>query len=89
MIFNRFKRLCVVIDVLADAWVEEVMKVSVKVFVINVRADVVIDKFSGVQVVSDIAAEVLTDVNANVLVVAMTALQFPMPAPWEEPMSFC
>ena len=80
MIFNRFKRLCVVIDVLADAWVEEVMKVSVKLIVINVWAGVVVNALSGVwvdatiDVGSDIAAEVLTDVNANVLVVAMTAL---------------
>lgn len=48
--------------------------------VTNVGADVVIDTFSGVSVdvtidsVSDIGGDVLTDVNANVLVAAVTAL---------------
>ena len=48
MIFNRFSHRCVVIDVLSDVWVEEVIKVLVEVFVVDVRADVVIDTLSGV-----------------------------------------
>ena len=53
----------------------------VEVFVINVWSDVVIDTLSGVSVdaiidvvASDISVEILTDVNANFLVAAMTAL---------------
>ena len=86
-IFNRFAHPCVVIDVLADAWVGKVMKVSVNMSVINVRADVVIGTLSDVQVdvtidvVSDIGVEVFTGVNVNVLAVALTSLQFPMSAP--------
>ena len=39
MIFNRFKYVCVVIDEMTDAWVEEVIKVLVEVFVTNVWDD--------------------------------------------------
>ena len=46
MVFNRFSHLRVIIDMLADVWVEEVSKIFVDVFVINVWADVVIDTFS-------------------------------------------
>ena len=66
---------------------------SVDVFVIDARSDMVIDTLSGVQingiidVVSDIDVEVLTDVNANVLVSAMTALKFDMTL--EESMLLC
>ena len=95
MIFNRFVHSRMVIDVLTDVWVEEVIKVFVEVFAVNVWTGVVIDSMSDVQVdvkidvVSDIDVEVLTDVNANVLVVTMTALQFAMPSPCEESISFC
>ena len=89
MIFNR---LCphtrVVIGVLVDVWVEDVIKAFVEVVTINVwGGGVVIDELSDVQVdvtinsVSDIATEVLTDVNLSVLVAAMTDLQFDIPAP--------
>ena len=44
MIFNRFTHSRVIIDVLTDVWVKEVVKVSV----INVWADVVIDTLSDV-----------------------------------------
>ena len=45
---NRFSHLCVIIDVLADdVWVEEVIKIFVELFIINVWADVVIDTLSG------------------------------------------
>ena len=43
VICNRLKHPRVVIDVLTDVWVEEIAKVSVKVFVAKVGADVVID----------------------------------------------
>ena len=90
MISDRFTHPCVIIDVLADVWVEEVIQIFVAVFVINVWADVVIDMLSGAQqvavtidVVSGIRLEVLTEVNANVVVAAaMTAaLELPTPAP--------
>ena len=87
VIFNRIIHPCVIIDVLADVWVEEVVKVYVNMSVINVWADVVIGTLSDVQVevtidvVSDIGVEVLIDIHVNVLVAAMTTLQFPMPAP--------
>ena len=79
MSFNRCVYPCVIIDVLADVWVE--------VITINVRAGVVIGAVSDMQVdvtineVSDIGVEGLTDVNANLLVAAMAALQFVMPSP--------
>ena len=68
------------------------MEVVVGVFVIGVRADVVIDAFSAMYLVltvvktiefgSDISVGVfLTDVNTNVLVAAMTALYIAMSAP--------
>ena len=82
-----FNTDCAVVEVLPEAWVGEVNEGFVAVFVVNVRDGAVFDTFSGVQVdatidvVSEIGVEVLTDVNANVLVVAMTALQFAMPTP--------
>ena len=77
VIFNIFERLCVVTDVLADVWVEKnCIGVLLGEFVINVRADVIID------VASDIGVEMLTDdVNADVLVAAMTALGFVVSPP--------
>ena len=81
---------------LADVWVEEIIKILVGVFVINVWTGVVIDTLSGVSaeviidvVDCDIGVEALTAVNANVVVAAMTALEFAMSAPCEEPISFC
>ena len=77
MSFNRFVQPCVIIDVLADVWVE--------VVTINVRAGVVIGAMSGMQVdvttneVSAIGVEALTDVDANVLVAA--AIKFVMSSP--------
>ena len=72
-----FEHLCVVIDVLAgDMWVEKVVEILFGEFDINVRADVIIG------VVCDIGVEMLTgDANANVLVAAINALGFAMPAP--------
>ena len=70
VICNIFEHLCVITDVLADVWVEKVVEILFGGFVINVRADVII------------GVEMLTgDANANVLVAAMTALGFVMPAP--------
>ena len=81
MIFNRVTLLVVVIDVLADVWAEEVMNVFVGVFVVNVWSDGVIwmlsGVFHGVEVDVSIGAVsdgVLTDVNTDVLVVAITTL---------------
>ena len=81
MIFNRFTHPCVIIDVLADVWVEEIIKILVGVFVINVWTGVVIDTLSGVSaeviidvVDCDIGVEALTAVNANVVVATMTDL---------------
>ena len=79
---NRSTQPGVVIDVLTDVWVEEVVKVLriVKVFVMNVWANSVIDTLSDVQVdvtidaVSDTDVEALTDVNTNILIDAMTSL---------------
>ena len=48
MIFNRSTHSWVVIDVLADVWVEVVINMLVAVFFINLWADTVIDKLSGV-----------------------------------------
>ena len=78
MIFNIFVLPCVIIDELADVWVEDVIKILVGVFAINVWGDKVIDT-SGVYIdvtfdMPDIDVEVLTDVNANVLVTVVTAL---------------
>ena len=78
--FNRFTHACVVIDVLADVWDEDIIKVLVEEFVINVWTDVLIDTLSGVcldvtiDIVSDVDVEVLTDVNGNVLVTTAAAL---------------
>ena len=76
MICNRFTFPCVIIDELADLWVEEVMKA----FVLKVWTDLVIGTFFDVwsdvtiDVVFNIGVEVLTGVYVNVLDVAMTAL---------------
>ena len=48
IIFNRFTYPRVTIDVLADESVEEVMKIFVEVFDVNVWTVVVIDTFDGV-----------------------------------------
>ena len=47
VIFNRLTHSCVVIDVLADVWVEEVIKVLIAVLVMKVSTEVVIE-MSGV-----------------------------------------
>ena len=47
-IFNEITRPRVIIDVLLDESVEEVMKILVEVFDVNVWAVVVIDTFDGV-----------------------------------------
>ena len=84
VICNKVKHPRVVIDVVT---VEEIAKVSVKVFVTRVRADVVIDKLLEVEVdvtsdsASEIDVEVMTVIGANVLVSAMTDLSFAMSAP--------
>ena len=73
MIFNRFAHPRVVIDVLADVWVEEVIKVFVAVFVTNARAGVAIGTVSGdatIDIVSSIAVELLI----GVFVAAMATL---------------
>ena len=80
MIFNRFTHPRLIIDVLTDVCVEEVTKILVGGFVINVWDGMVIDTLSTVYVdvtfddVSDIGVEVLTDVDANVLGAVMTDL---------------
>ena len=48
MIFNVNLNLCVIIGVLADVRVEEFIRISVEVFVINVWSAVVIDTSSDV-----------------------------------------
>ena len=48
MIRNRFTHLCVVIDALADVWVEELIKVSIITFFVDGRANVVVKTLSGV-----------------------------------------
>ena len=85
MIVKRFTHPRVVIDVLSDEWVGEVIKVSVWVFVINVRADVMIGTLSGVKVdvIVDVLSDssgvkVLADVNTEVLIAATIVLQFTM-----------
>ena len=62
------------IGVLADAWLEEVMKVVGKVLTNDVETDVVIGTISGVYVESDIGVGILSDINDSVLVVAMASL---------------
>ena len=57
-----------VIDVLADVWIEGVIKIFVEVFVINMRADVTLSGAVDaiIDVVPDIiGVEVLVDVNVN------------------------
>ena len=69
-----------IVVVLADVWVEEVVKEFVEVSAINVRTGAVIDALSAVyvgatiDVVSDIGVEVLADANANILVATMADL---------------
>ena len=76
MNFNKIAHPCVAIDVLADVWVEYVIEIIVGVFTSNLWGDVVIGTLSGVtiDVVCDIGAEALTNLNANVSVVAMSDL---------------
>ena len=96
VVFNTLVDPCVIIDMLAGVWVGEVIEMLVEVFVIDVRFSVVIDTLSGVSVVvityegvSDVGAELLTDMKANSLIAAMTALGFVVSSPLEESMSFC
>ena len=83
--FKIYTHPCVCIGVLAEVWVEDVIKTPVEEFVTNLRAAVVIGKLSGVkldvviEVVFDIGVELVTDVNANVLVAA--AIKFVMSSP--------
>ena len=77
-----------IIDVVADDWVGEVIKVSVEVFVINVWSSVMIITLSDVLVdvtidvvSSDIGVDELSDVNVNILVAMVTALRVFVPAP--------
>ena len=87
MISNRFVYPRLIVDVLADVWVEDTLELSVKVFSLAVCADAVINMLFGVyvdltiDVASDIGVGVLTDVNDSVLVAAMTVLSFTMPVP--------
>ena len=81
MIVNRFTHSRMVNDEVVG------VLLALGVFVINVWAGVVVNTLSGVLVavtidfVSNIdLGEVLADVNANVLLVAMTALPFAMSA---------
>ena len=74
MVLNRKSHPCVNIGVLADAWLEEVMKVVGKVLTNDVETDVVIGTISGVYVESDIGVGILSDINDSVLVVAMASL---------------
>ena len=77
VIVDIFVHLCDVIDLMDDLWIEEGITVLVDMFVINVWADMVIDKLTGVYVdvtidfVSEVGVEALTDANTNVLVTAM------------------
>ena len=74
-----------------DAWVEEVIKVFVAVFVVDLRSDVVICTLSSVKVgviidsVCDFGMRLLI---VNVLVAAVAALEFAM-ALGEESLRFC
>ena len=88
MFFKRFTYPCVVIEVMADEWRGEVIKVSLGAFVIKVGADVMIITLSNVfvevtidVVPSDIRVEESTDVTVNVLVAMVTALYVSIPAP--------
>ena len=81
IIFNGFTHPRVIIDLLADVWAEEVMNVFVGVFVANVWSDGVIWMLSGVfhgrevdVSIGAVSDGVLTDVNTDVLVVAITTL---------------
>ena len=93
--FNRFTHACVVIDLLTNVRDEDIIKVLVEEFVINVWTDVLIDTLSEVyidvtiDIVSDIGVAVLTGASANVLVAAMTDLGFATSAPSEESVSSC
>ena len=78
----KYAHPCVFIDTLTDdvRWVEEVIKMLIEVFDIEVWRDAVIDTSSGVcvdmtiEVVSDIGVGVLVDVKAGDLVPAITSL---------------
>ena len=73
MIFNKFTYP----RVLTDVYIEEIVEVVVRVFVINAWADAVIDALPRIYVdsiIDNIGVEVSTDVDTNVLVAAMTAL---------------
>ena len=80
MISKRILHRCVIIDVLTDVWVGEIIGASVGEFTINVWTGVVVGVLSGayvdviIDVESDTGVEVLTDVNASVLVTAVPVL---------------
>ena len=93
---NRFTNPCVIVDILAGVWFDEVTEMLVEVIVLGVRADVVVERWIGVSVdvviygaVSGIGVEVLSDVNVNPLISAMTAFDFAIPEPSKELMPFC
>ena len=77
---KRIRYPCVIIDVLTDVWVGEIIGASVGEFTINVWTGVVVGVLSGayvdviIDVESDTGVEVLTDVNASVLVTAVPVL---------------
>ena len=74
----------VVMDVLADAWVD----VSAIFIIANARDGVYVDV--SVDAVSDISVVgVLLEVIANILELAMTALDFAMPTPRDRSAPFC
>ena len=72
VIFNRVVHPCVYIDVLPGVRVEEFIGVRGGMVIDTTLPSVYVDVTLGI--VSDIGVEVLTDVNAIVLVVAMTSL---------------
>ena len=87
MTFNASAHPCVIIDIQADGWIEEVSKTSVIVLIIKVGAEVVISPLSNlsldvtVEVGSGIGVEVLTDGKPNGLVAAVTASYGAMSSP--------
>ena len=62
-----------VIGVLADVWVEEVIKVFVAVFVTSARADMAIDTVSSDETI-DIVSSIVVEVLIGVLVATMATL---------------
>ena len=62
-----------VIGVLADVWVEEVIKVFVAVFVTSARADMAIDTVSSDETI-DIVSSIVVEVLIGVLVAKMATL---------------